>query len=169
MTAVRGWNKRTDAWLSKLRTWQFVLLWDGAIVGCALLSLIFFQWLWTSHVNLSVLLGYAIGILLASNVFAFIARSQIQDRAKRNAGKPSTGSHGPVPGRVRDMTSAVDVEITDAQALAAAPDLESRVNSRPVPGRLDPPAGLGGAEERVEQQTFYAADLGSVNEDDQTP
>jgi hypothetical protein len=102
VTAVRGWNKRTDAWLSKLRTWQFVLLWDGAIVGCVLLSLIFFQWLWTSHVNLSVLLGYAIGILLASNVFAFIARSQIQDRVKRNAGKPSTGSHGPGPGGVGD-------------------------------------------------------------------
>lgn len=69
----------------------------------------------------------------------------------------------------RDRISAVDVEVTDAQALAAPPDLESRVNSRPVPGRLDPPTGLGGAEERVEQQTFYAADLGSVDEDDQTP
>jgi hypothetical protein len=69
----------------------------------------------------------------------------------------------------RDRISAVDVEIADTQALAAPPDLESRVNSRPVPGRLDPPTGLGGAEERAEPQTFYAADLGSVDEDDQTP
>jgi NhaP-type Na+/H+ and K+/H+ antiporter len=102
VTAVRGWNEGTDAWLSKLRTWQFVLLWDGVIVGCMLLALIFFQWLWTSHFNLSTLLGSAVGVLLASSVFAFVARSQVQDRVKRNAGKPSTGSLGPAQDGVGD-------------------------------------------------------------------
>src|SRR2546423_11070757 len=38
--------------------------------------------------------------------------------------------------------SAIDREIGDAQALAALPEFEARVDSRPVPGGLEPPVRL---------------------------
>src|SRR5690348_5350286 len=65
--------------------------------------------------------------------------------------------------------SATDREIGDAQALAALPEFEARVDSRPVPGGLEPPVRLRYAEERVELQAFHAADLGGVRKDDQRP
>src|SRR6266567_1156609 len=105
---------------------------------------------------------------IAASFDAVFQAAGASPTANTVAASPLAG-HQANPIFERDRISAIDVEIADAQALAAPPDLESRVNSRPVPGRLDPPTGLGGAEERVEPQTFYAADLGSVDEDDQTP
>lgn len=73
------------------------------------------------------------------------------------------------PDADHEGSSAIHVEIADTEALAALPELEACVNSRPVPGWLKPPVRLGDTEERVKPQVLYAADLRSVSEDDQRP
>jgi hypothetical protein len=79
---MQGWSRRAEAWLSQLRTWQFVLIWDGAAVAGCMLGLLLGEWIGGHPFNPSALAGTAAGSLLAATVFAFAARSRMQNRAK---------------------------------------------------------------------------------------
>jgi hypothetical protein len=84
---MQGWGRRAEAWLSGLRTWQFVLAWDMPFVVCAVLGVLLGEWIRSRPVDPSAILGTASGTLIAATIFAFIARSRMQDKAKR--GRPS--------------------------------------------------------------------------------
>lgn len=80
---MRVWRRRVEAWLSGLRTWQFVLIWDGSVVAGCMLGALLGEWVGGHPFNPSALVGTATGSLLAATVFAFVARRRMQDRAKR--------------------------------------------------------------------------------------
>jgi hypothetical protein len=80
---MRVWRSRVEAWLSELRTWQFVLIWDGSVVAGCMLGALLGEWVGGHPFNPSALVGTATGSLLAATVFAFVARRRMQDRAKR--------------------------------------------------------------------------------------
>jgi hypothetical protein len=80
---TQGWSRRAESWLSKLRTWQFVLIWDGSVMAGCMLGVLLGEWIGGHPVNPSALVGTATGGLLAATVFAFVARSRMQNRAKR--------------------------------------------------------------------------------------
>jgi NhaP-type Na+/H+ and K+/H+ antiporter len=80
---MQGWRSRAEAWLSGLRTWKFVLVWDTVIVAGALFGVIIGESLWARGVNLSALLGSAVGSTLAATVFAFVARDRMRMKAEQ--------------------------------------------------------------------------------------
>jgi hypothetical protein len=80
---MRGWSKSAEAWLSGLRTWQFVLVWDAVIVAGTLFGVIMGEWIWAPGVDLSALLGSALGTTMASTVFAFVARDRMRTKAEQ--------------------------------------------------------------------------------------
>ena len=57
-------------WLRRCPTWQFVLVCDGAMVLAVLIGVSAGQWLWHHHVDLSALLGAAVGSALGSTIMA---------------------------------------------------------------------------------------------------
>lgn len=57
-------------WLRRCPTWQFVLVWDGALVLAVLTGGSAGQWLWHHTVDPSVLLGAALGSALGSTIMA---------------------------------------------------------------------------------------------------
>src|ERR1700759_449036 len=81
----------------------------------------------------------------------------------------SGNATGPAPAIATGPLSAARAAIGTPQALAAPPEPGARVESRPVPGRPEPPVSLGDTDERVEPQVLHAADRGDVREDDQRP
>ncbi|MGD0700743.1 MAG: hypothetical protein ABSA02_12760 [Trebonia sp.] len=85
MSAVLGWNEKTESWLNRLRTWQFVLVWAGAAAVFAALGAILFEWVLTRSLNPSALLGTVVGVVIASTIFAFPTRAKMQDKAERGA------------------------------------------------------------------------------------
>ena len=66
-----------------------MLVWDVIIVASVTLGESLAQLAWGHPFNLSALVGTGTGTLLAATFFAFIARSRIQDRAKRGSPPPS--------------------------------------------------------------------------------
>src|ERR1700722_478799 len=80
---MRVWRRRAEAWLSGLRTWQFVLIWDGSVVAGCTVGALLGEWAGGHPFNPSTLVGTATGSLLAATVFAFVARRRMQDRAER--------------------------------------------------------------------------------------
>jgi hypothetical protein len=86
---MRGWSSRAEAWLSGLRTWQFVLVWDTFIVAGTLAGVLG-AWLWAPGVNLSALLGSAVGTTMAATVFAFVARDRMRAKAEQGAHQTAT-------------------------------------------------------------------------------
>jgi hypothetical protein len=80
---MQGWRGRAEEWLSGLRTWQFVLVWDTVVVAGTLFGVIIGEWLWAPGVNLSALLGSAVGTAMAATVFAFVARDRMRTKAER--------------------------------------------------------------------------------------
>jgi hypothetical protein len=87
---MRGWSKSAEAWLSGLRTWQFILVWDTAIVAGSLVGVTVGEWLWAGHFNPSAQLGTAVGSAMASTVTAFAARDRMREKAKRRANGTGT-------------------------------------------------------------------------------
>jgi hypothetical protein len=80
---MRGWGRRAEAWLSGLRTWQFILIWDAVILVGTLVGVLIGEWLWAPGVNLSALLGSAVGTTMAATVFAFVARDRMRTKAEQ--------------------------------------------------------------------------------------
>jgi len=87
---MRGWSSRAEAWLSGLRTWQFVLVWDTFIVAGTLGGVLIGEWLWAPGVNLSALLGSAVGTTMAATVFAFVARDRMRAKAEQGTHQTAT-------------------------------------------------------------------------------
>jgi hypothetical protein len=86
---MRDWNGRAETWLNGLRTWQFVLIWDAAGVTGVLLGDMIISQLLSGHlIELDVLSGSAVGSLFAATIFAFSARSRMQDKAKHGMPRP---------------------------------------------------------------------------------
>ena len=56
--------------LRRCPAWQFVLVWDGAMVLAVLIGVSAGQWLWHHHVDPSALLGAAVGSALGSTIIA---------------------------------------------------------------------------------------------------
>ena len=83
VVTVRDWGRRAESWLSALRTWQFVLIWDGSVVAGCMVGALLGEWAGGDPFNPSALVGTAAGSLLAATVFAFVARRRVQNRAKR--------------------------------------------------------------------------------------
>jgi hypothetical protein len=96
---MRGWRGRAEAWLSGLRTWQFVLVWDTAIVAGTLLGVVIGEWLWARGVNLSALLGSAVGTTTASTVFAFAMRDRMRTKAEQRRQETATRPRRRSPSR----------------------------------------------------------------------
>jgi hypothetical protein len=96
---MRGWRGRAEAWLIGLRTWQFVLVWDTAIVACTLLGVVIGERLWARGVNLSALLGSAVGTTMASTLFAFIVRDRMRTKAEQRPQETATRPRRRSPGR----------------------------------------------------------------------
>jgi NhaP-type Na+/H+ and K+/H+ antiporter len=69
--------------MTGLRTWQFVLVWDTVVVAGTLVGVIIGAWLWTRGVNLSALLGSAVGTTMAATLFAFVARDRMRTKAEQ--------------------------------------------------------------------------------------
>jgi ABC-type proline/glycine betaine transport system permease subunit len=82
---MRGWNRRLEAWLNGLRTWQFVLTWSTAAVVSVVAGETIAEWLWIGHLNPSALLGGATGSALAAVLFAFVVRDRMREKAKQRA------------------------------------------------------------------------------------
>jgi hypothetical protein len=80
---MRGWSTRAEAWLSGLRTWKFVLVWDTVTVAGTLFGVIIGECFWARGVNLSALLGSAFGSALAATLFAFVARDRMRMKAEQ--------------------------------------------------------------------------------------
>jgi hypothetical protein len=68
---MRSWGRTAETWLNGLETWQFVLLWDGVFVVVAPLGTLLGESLRGRPADLSVLLGSALGTLVAASVMAF--------------------------------------------------------------------------------------------------
>jgi cytochrome bd-type quinol oxidase subunit 2 len=79
---MRSWGRRAEAWLSGLRAWQFVLVWDGSVAAGILLGVILGQFLRGRPFDPGELLGSVAGAVIASSITAFAARVKLQDRAK---------------------------------------------------------------------------------------
>ena len=86
---MRVWRRRVEAWLSGLRTWQFVLIWDGSVVAGCMLGALPRRVGWGHPFNPSALVGTATGSLLAATVFAFVAR-RMQDELSAAPHLPPT-------------------------------------------------------------------------------
>jgi hypothetical protein len=69
--------------MTGLRTWQFVLVWDTAVVAGTLVGALISEWLWAHGVNLSALLGSAAGTTMAATLFAFVARDRMRTKAEQ--------------------------------------------------------------------------------------
>jgi hypothetical protein len=69
--------------MTKLRTWQFVLLWDSVVVAGTLAGVLVGEWLATRGVNFSALLGSAVGTTMAATLFAFVARDRMRTKAEQ--------------------------------------------------------------------------------------
>lgn len=78
--SVRGWSKRAGAWLRKCPAWQFVLVWDAAMVAGVLIGVSLSQWLWRHH--LSALLGSAVGTAIGSAILAIAYKQSHKDATK---------------------------------------------------------------------------------------
>lgn len=85
---MRDRTRRAEAWLNGLRTWQFVLIWNGAAVAFALLGAFLGQLLSAGPFDPSAFAGSVIGASIAATIFTFVARSRMRDRAKKGAGGP---------------------------------------------------------------------------------
>jgi hypothetical protein len=88
---MRGWNRRLEAWLNGLRTWQFVLTWSTVAVVSVVAGEAIAEWLWIGHLNPSALLGGATGSALAAVLFAFVVRERMREKAKQRQTEPSRG------------------------------------------------------------------------------
>jgi hypothetical protein len=89
---MRVWRRRAEAWLSGLRTWQFVLIWDGFFVAGCMVGALLGEWAGGHPFNPSALVGTATGSVLAATLFAFVARMRMQDKAKRDTPRPPTSA-----------------------------------------------------------------------------
>ena len=75
-------------WMLGLRTWQFVLVWDGVWLVTALFGMLLGEFIW--GFNPSAMAGGVTGSVLAASVMAFAARDRMRDRAE-NGGSGTSG------------------------------------------------------------------------------
>jgi hypothetical protein len=83
---VRGWNRRAEAWLLSLRTWQFLLLFDVVTALVVMIGVPLVGLVW--GFNLSAILGGVCGSVLAASVMALASRDRMRIRAEQGPGAP---------------------------------------------------------------------------------
>lgn len=84
-------------WMLGLRTWQFVLVWDGVWLVTALFGMLLGEFIW--GFNPSAMVGGVTGSVLAASVMAFAARDRMRDRAE----KGGSGTSGKRVRTARDI------------------------------------------------------------------